>query len=159
MIARIRKAVEEKDKGFTLVELLVVIAILGILTAIAVPTFLNQRNKAYDAAAKSDVANIGREIATFAIDNSLKGISVTVEKNDTKNGTWTVTATPATVAANLVPSGTVSKGVDAGRVKFPASSATGTDATAFCVALKSESGSFFQYTNTGPADGNCPLAS
>lgn len=43
------------EDGFTLVELLVVILITGILTAIAVPVFLNQRKSAVDATAKSDM--------------------------------------------------------------------------------------------------------
>ncbi len=58
MLARIRKAQEENEGGFTLIELLVVIIIIGILAAIAIPTFLNQREKGYDAAAKSDLKNV-----------------------------------------------------------------------------------------------------
>ena len=56
MLARIRKSMEEKDQGFTLIELLVVIIIIGILAAIAIPVFLNQRKKAVDASIKSDLA-------------------------------------------------------------------------------------------------------
>jgi len=68
MIARIRKSMEEKDKGFTLIELLVVMIIIGILAAIAIPVFLNQRKKANDTAAVSDVSTVGKEIATYYVD-------------------------------------------------------------------------------------------
>jgi type IV pilus assembly protein PilA len=68
MLARIRKSMDEKDKGFTLIELLVVMIIIGILAAIAIPVFLNQRKKAVDTAAKADVSTIGKEVATWYVD-------------------------------------------------------------------------------------------
>jgi prepilin-type N-terminal cleavage/methylation domain-containing protein len=70
MLARIRKAQENKEGGFTLIELLVVMIIIGILAAIAIPVFLNQRKKAQDSAAKADVSTLGKEIATYYVDNA-----------------------------------------------------------------------------------------
>jgi len=44
--------------------------IIGILAAIAIPVFLNQRAKAQDSAAKADVSTIGKEVATYYVDNT-----------------------------------------------------------------------------------------
>jgi len=69
MLARIRKAMEEREGGFTLIELLVVIIIIGILAAIAIPVLLNQRKKGYEASMKSDLRTVANEMETYFTDN------------------------------------------------------------------------------------------
>jgi len=73
MIARVQQAMQKRaqgEKGFTLIELLVVIIIIGILAAIAIPAFLNQRTKAWVSQVESDLKNAAIAAESYAVDNN-----------------------------------------------------------------------------------------
>ncbi len=69
MVTKLRERMG-REEGFTLVELLVVMLILGILAAIAIPSFFNQRDKARDADAKAAVRTAQTAMETYATDNN-----------------------------------------------------------------------------------------
>lgn len=60
----------DDERGFTLIEILVVILIIGILAAIAIPSFISEKGKANDASAKSYVRNMQTAQEAYYADNN-----------------------------------------------------------------------------------------
>ena len=105
MLNRLRQ--RSKDEGgFTLIELLVVILIIGILAAIAIPSFLNQKSKAYDASAKELARTAETTAETYATDHEGGYTSMTLgELEKYESGLKKCATNPPTGNACVLPVG------------------------------------------------------
>jgi type IV pilus assembly protein PilA len=87
---------KDDEAGFTLIELLVVIIIIGILAAIAIPVFLSQKSKGYEASMKSDLRSVAEEIE-----------SQNVDTQDYTATTWRIASTVAVSGTSITGTGQI----------------------------------------------------
>jgi type IV pilus assembly protein PilA len=135
---RLRDAARETEGGFTLIELLVVMIIIGILAAIAIPIFLSQKQKSYDAQAKEDIHNAATAEETY------------FTEAQTYVNAPTATTPPALLAANGFRMS--SKTIDVTVWTYPLGATTGGSTTiqqggGFCIKVTSGSNKPYYYAN------------
>jgi type IV pilus assembly protein PilA len=113
------KQLRRSEQGFTLIELLVVILIIGILAAIAIPAFLNQKSKAVDSSAKELARTAQTTTETYATEHNgeYTGVSVTelnkIEKSiptSSAGGNAYLSAASSAAATEYVVTATATNG-------------------------------------------------
>jgi type IV pilus assembly protein PilA len=140
----------QSEEGFTLIELMVVVLIMGILMAIAIPTFLATQGSAHDAAAKSDATNAFTNEKAYYEDNQtfLDVSSATVGGSLDANLPWSTN--PAGSATVSAAAGSVSGG-SFGEVT------SGTTGSVLLVEADSKSGDCFYIYDNEPTTTSAPV--
>lgn len=83
LLQKLREKKNPLQKGFTLVELMIVVAVIGVLSAVALPQFLQARNAAAAGAAIGEAVGVAKECATFIVSGGIGAQPATVSGGPT----------------------------------------------------------------------------
>ena len=133
-----------QDQGFTLIELLVVIIIIGILSAIALPAFLNQANKAKQSEGKQYVSSLNKGQQAYYAENTKFGSDVATLglglKTQTTNYNYSLATTISSATALATPTNTAALKGYAGGVGLVSAGDANTTQSILCEPTSATNG-------------------
>ena len=136
MIQMLRKRLDRKDEGFTLIELMVVVLIIAILLAIAIPTFLGARSRAQNRATESTLRNaLTAEKTIYTDAQSYSSTTASLASVEPSLSWVAPLGTAASFVSNTVEVAT-----------------TGASSNAVCLSTKSGSGTYYGIVDVAQPD-------